>query len=91
MLTTSLSAYEVELLTSLVTQLVELVSDGEPAGFGDPSGSRRGPFEALVADLQVDPDEPESLGGPGAEAAVPQRVPARPGGLIGLPPVHRAG
>ena len=32
MLTTHLSAYEVELLSSLVMQLVELVSDGEPEG-----------------------------------------------------------
>ena len=39
MITTSLSAYEVELLTSLVKQLVELVSDGEPAGFANPDGA----------------------------------------------------
>ena len=58
MITTSLSAYEVELLTSLVKQLVELVSDGEPGGFSarpEPTDA----FEALVADMQVAPDEPE--------------------------------
>jgi hypothetical protein len=58
MITTQLSAYEVELLSSLVRQLVELVSDGEPAGFTDRLETTD-PFEALVADLQVDPDEPE--------------------------------
>ena len=40
MLTTHLNAYEVELLSSLVSQLVELVSDGEPGGF---EVSERGP------------------------------------------------
>ena len=33
MITTELSAYEVELLSSLIKQLVELVSDGEPEDF----------------------------------------------------------
>ena len=58
MITTQLSAYEVELLTSLIKQLVELVSDGSPVGF--PSGPEPADtFEELVADLQVEPDEPE--------------------------------
>ena len=57
-LTTALSPYEVELLTSLVRQVVELVSDGEPDGFATPDPTAD-PFEALTADLQVDPDEPE--------------------------------
>jgi hypothetical protein len=58
MITTQLDSYEVELLTSLVKQLVELVSDGEPAGFSaDPAPADA--FEALVADLDVDSDEPE--------------------------------
>ena len=57
-ITTSLSPYEVELLTSLVRQVVELVSDGEPEGFATPDPSAD-PFEALTAGLQVDPDEPE--------------------------------
>ena len=30
MITTKLSAYEVELLSSLIMQLVELITDGEP-------------------------------------------------------------
>jgi hypothetical protein len=57
MITTQLSEYEVELLTSLVKQLVELVSDGEPVGFAvgpEPAD----PFDALVAELEVEPDEP---------------------------------
>jgi len=57
-LTTALSAYEVELLTSLVRQVVELVSDGEPEGYAPPDPSAD-PFEALAADLAVDPDDPE--------------------------------
>jgi hypothetical protein len=58
MISTRLSQDEVELLGSLVIQLVELVSDGEPEGFADtpPSGD---PFDRLVQDLQVDPDAPE--------------------------------
>ena len=57
-LTTALSPYEVELLASLVRQVVELVSDGEPEGFAtvDPAADA---FEALAAGLEVDPDEPE--------------------------------
>jgi hypothetical protein len=57
-ITTHLSGYEVELLSSLVLQLVELVSDGETAGFSaHPESSD--PFEQLVQGLEVDPDEPE--------------------------------
>jgi Domain of unknown function (DUF2017) len=77
MITTSLSAYEVELLTSLVKQLVELVSDGEPAGFGtkaEPSDA----FEALVADLQVDPDEPEVSEDPVLKRLFPSAYPQDP-------------
>jgi uncharacterized protein DUF2017 len=58
MITTQLSAYEVELLSSLVKQLVELVSDGEPAGFTERLETADA-FDALVADMQVDQDEPE--------------------------------
>jgi hypothetical protein len=56
-ISTQLSGYEVELLTSLVSQLVELVSDGQPEQY-DPQQSGD-PFERLVRDLKVDPDEPE--------------------------------
>ncbi len=57
-LTTALSAYEVELLGSLVRQVVDLVSDGEPEGFATPDPGADA-FETLTADLQVDPDAPE--------------------------------
>ena len=57
-ISTRLSGYEVELLTSLVGQLVELVSDGEPERY---AAAEEGadPFERLVRDLRADPDEPE--------------------------------
>ncbi|MGI3780012.1 MAG: DUF2017 domain-containing protein [Janthinobacterium lividum] len=57
-LTTGLSAYEVELLGSLVRQVVELVSDGEPDDFAAPDPGVDA-FEALAAGLQTDPDAPE--------------------------------
>jgi hypothetical protein len=77
MITTQLSAYEVELLTSLVKQLVELVSDGEPAGFA----TRAKPvdaFDALVADLQGDPDEPEVSEDPVLKRLFPSAYPNDP-------------
>ena len=55
---THLSTYEVELLTSLVSQLVEMVSDGEPEAFGEPRGEED-PFELWARDLAGDPDQPE--------------------------------
>jgi hypothetical protein len=74
MITTQLSAYEVELLTSLVKQLVELVSDGEPAGF-PPGPEAEDPFDALVADLEVDPDEPEVSEDPVLKRLFPDAYP----------------
>ena len=86
---TQLSAYEVELLSSLVSQLVEMVSDGDPDGFAEPEADD--PFEEWSQDLASDPDQPEAARGPGPATAVPGRLPARRGGLVGLPPVHRTG
>jgi hypothetical protein len=74
MITTQLSAYEVELLSSLVRQLVELVSDGEPAGFPAPPASSD-PFDALVADMQVGADEPEVLDDPVLKRLFPTAYP----------------
>lgn len=57
-ISTQFSAYEVELLSSLVNQLVDMVSDGEPATFAardEPAD----PFAAWAEDLQADPSEPE--------------------------------
>jgi hypothetical protein len=74
MITTQLSPYEVELLTSLVKQLVELVSDGDPVGF--PAGPEPADsFEALVADLEVDPDEPEASEDPVLKRLFPDAYP----------------
>lgn len=74
MITTQLTAYEVELLTSLVKQMVELVSDGEPAGF-PPRPEPADPFDALVADLQADPDEPEVSEDPVLKRLFPNAYP----------------
>ncbi len=76
-LTTGLSPYEVELLTSLVRQVVELVSDGEPEGFAavDPDAD---PFEALTAGLAVDPDEPEVPEDPVLRRLFPNAYPHDP-------------
>ena len=75
MITTSLSSYEVELLTSLVKQLVELVSDGSPAGFSagpEPADA----FEELVADLEVNRDEPEVSEDPVLKRLFPDAYPS---------------
>lgn len=77
MITTQLSAYEVELLSSLVRQLVELVSDGEPAGFGE-RPETADPFDALVADLQVAQDEPEVSEDPVLNRLFPSAYPDDP-------------
>ena len=77
MITTQLSAYEVELLSSLVRQLVELVSDGEPAGFGE-RPETGDPFDALVADLQVAQDEPEVSEDPVLNRLFPSAYPDDP-------------
>ena len=74
MITTQLSPYEVELLTSLVKQLVELVSDGSPAGF-PPGPEPADAFEALVADLEVDPDEPDLSEDPVLKRLFPNAYP----------------
>jgi len=48
-LTTTFSGYEVELLTSLILQLVELVSDGKPEEYLSPAPDA---FDELVRDLE---------------------------------------
>ena len=77
MITTQLSAYEVELLSSLVRQLVELVSDGEPAGFGE-RPETADPCDALVADLQGAQDEPEVSEDPVLNRLFPSAYPDDP-------------
>ena len=73
-LSAKLSRYEVELLASLVRQLVELVSDGEPEGF-QPAPAAADAFEQLVGDLQMDPDEPEVSDDPVLRRLFPNAYP----------------
>ncbi len=77
-LTTHLNEYEVELLSSLVSQLVELVSDGEPGGFEVAEQVPADAFEAIVADLQVNPDEPEQSEDPVLNRLFPSAYPTDP-------------
>ena len=69
-----LSSYEVDLLTSLVGQLVELVSDGEPEQYAAPAQGDDA-FERLVRDLQADPDEPEVSEDPVVRRLFPNAYP----------------
>ena len=69
MITTQLSAYEVQLLSSLIMQLIELVSDGEPEGFppaqNPPIRSRRS------SRIWRATGRAGTIRGPGAQAALP--------------------
>jgi Domain of unknown function (DUF2017) len=71
---TQLSAYEVELLASLIMQLIELLSDGEPEGFATPSEAND-PFEEIVKDLEGEPDEPGPLEDPVLRRLFPDAYP----------------
>lgn len=73
-ISSSLSGYEVELLTSLVRQLVELVSDGEPENYAAPAEGADA-FERLVRDLSADPDEPEVSEDPVVRRLFPNAYP----------------
>ena len=78
LLSTHLNAYEVELLSSLVSQLVELVSDGEPGGFEVTEPGPADSFDAIVANLEVDPDEPEQSEDPVLKRLFPTAYPDDP-------------
>lgn len=71
---TQLSAYEVELLTSLVNQLVEMISEGEPESFTEPQDSDD-PFELWAQDLASDPDQPETHEDPVLQRLFPDAYP----------------
>jgi hypothetical protein len=75
MITTQLSAYEVELLSSLIMQLIELVSDGEPEGF-PPAPESSDAFEEIVKDLEGNPDEPEQSEDPVLKRLFPDAYPS---------------
>ena len=70
---THLSSYEVELLTSLVSQLVEMISDGEPETYLQPESSD--PFELWAKDLASDPDQPETHDDPVLQRLFPDAYP----------------
>lgn len=57
-ISTRFSTYEVGLLSSLITQLVDMVSDGEPHQFA-PVDPAEDVFDQLSRQLDADPDEPE--------------------------------
>jgi Domain of unknown function (DUF2017) len=77
MIVTQLSAYEVELLASLIMQLIELISDGEPEGFATESKAND-PFEEIVKDLEGEPDEPGPLEDPVLRRLFPDAYPDDP-------------
>ena len=70
---THLSSYEVELLSSLVTQLVEMISDGEPESYAQPVSDD--PFELWAQDLASDPDQPETHEDPVLQRLFPDAYP----------------
>jgi hypothetical protein len=70
---TRLSPYEVELLTSLVSQLVEMISDGEPEAYLQPETDD--PFELWAQDLASDPDQPETYEDPVLQRLFPDAYP----------------
>jgi hypothetical protein len=72
-----LDSYEVELLESLVQQLVEMVSEGEPQNFTTQPESDD-PFEMWARDLQADPDEPEASEDPVLQRLFPNAYPHDP-------------
>lgn len=73
-MSTHLSSYEVELLSSLVLQLVDMVSDGEPAAY-EPSAEPTDPFAAWAQDLESDPSEPEVPDDPVLQRLFPNPYP----------------
>lgn len=73
-LASHLSEYEVDLLTSLVRQLVEMVSEGEPEEFTEPVGVDD-PFEEWSRDLASDPDQPETAEDPVLRRLFPDAYP----------------
>jgi hypothetical protein len=74
---THFSSYEVELLSSLVLQLVEMVSDGQPQTF-EPTQEPEDPFAAWAQDLELDPEAPEEPDDPVLQRLFPNAYPHDP-------------
>lgn len=68
-----LSSYEVELLASLVSQLVEMISEGEPETYEAPQTDD--PFELWAQDLAVEPDVPQPSQDPVLRRLFPDAYP----------------
>jgi Domain of unknown function (DUF2017) len=73
-ITTELSSYEVELLASLINQLVELVSDGQPEKYAAGSQPEE-TFDDLVRELTVEPEQPEEPQDPVLKRLFPNAYP----------------
>lgn len=71
--TSHLSTYEVDLLSSLIHQLVTTVSEGQPEQYAPDSDVD--PFDALARDLSADPDAPENPDDPVLRRLFPNAYP----------------
>nr|WP_275588508.1 DUF2017 domain-containing protein [Microlunatus panaciterrae] len=76
MLSTQLTSYEVDLLRSLVGQLVDMVSEGMPEPLEVEESDD--PFARWAQDLQSDPDQPEMPEDPVLQRLFPNAYPHDP-------------
>lgn len=70
-----LTHHDIELLESLTSQFIELLTDGLPE---EPAIDPANPFSLWEADLSESPDEPESLEDPALERLFPNPYPHDP-------------
>jgi hypothetical protein len=69
-----LSTYEVDLLSTLVSQLIEMVADGDPQSFpAEPTSDD--PFEQWAKELETDTTNPEPLEDPVLKRLFPNPYP----------------
>ncbi|HET9871544.1 MAG TPA: DUF2017 domain-containing protein [Propionibacteriaceae bacterium] len=69
-----LSTYEVDLLSTLVSQLIEMVADGDPQSFpAEPSSDD--PFEQWAKEFETDTTNPEPLEDPVLKRLFPNPYP----------------
>ena len=76
-ITTELSSYEVELLASLINQLIELVSDGQPERYVAGTQPEE-TFDELVRELTEQVDQPEEPQDPVLKRLFPSAYPDDP-------------
>lgn len=77
-ITSQLSRYEVTMLTSLVRQLVELMTDGLGESTPEPAEAGDDPFDRWARELQLHPDEPEVPEDPVLQRLFPNPYPHDP-------------